>query len=232
MRLLITRPEPDATRTAVALRARGHEVLVAPVLATQTIEADFKPPYAAVLMTSANAARAASHQRFAGLRQLSVLAVGDRTAEAARASGFAIVESASGALPDLVRLISARVGKNSGRLLYLAGEDRSGDLGGDLAARGISVDTVVIYRAVAAERPPVALVQALMAGQLDGALHYSGRSVATLLRLARESGVLNPLINLAHYCLSEAAAAPLRDAGAERISVASHPDEAGLLDLI
>ena len=34
MRLLVTRPEPDATRTAETLRARGHDVLVAPLLAT------------------------------------------------------------------------------------------------------------------------------------------------------------------------------------------------------
>ena len=40
MRLLVTRPEPDATRTAETLRARGHDVLVAPLLATLTIAAE------------------------------------------------------------------------------------------------------------------------------------------------------------------------------------------------
>ena len=53
MRLLITRPEPDATRTAQALRQRGHEVLVSPLLSVQTIDADFAGPYGAVLMSSA-----------------------------------------------------------------------------------------------------------------------------------------------------------------------------------
>ena len=37
MRLLVTRPEPDNERTAAALRALGHEVMLAPLLA---IEAD------------------------------------------------------------------------------------------------------------------------------------------------------------------------------------------------
>lgn len=232
MRLLVTRPEPDATRTAQTLRARGHDVLVAPVLTTQSIEAEIKASYAAVLMTSVNAARAATRPHYANLRQLPVLAVGDRTAEAARASGFSIVESADGALPDLVQLIVTRFGKSSGRLLYLAGEDRAGDLAGDLATRGIGVDTAVIYRAVAAERLPAELAHALSAEQLDGALHYSPRSVATLLRLAAGAGALNTLLGLAHYCLSDAVAAPLRDAGARRISVAPHPDEAALLGLI
>jgi uroporphyrinogen-III synthase len=230
MRLLITRPEPDATRAANVLRERGHVVLVAPVLTAQTIETEIKGPYAAVLMTSVNAARAAS--RYGKLHQLPVFAVGDRTAEAARASGFSIVESAGGALPELMQLIAVRVGSNSGRLLYLAGEDRSGDLAGDLAARGIEVDTAVVYRAVAAERLPIELAQPLAAGQLDAALHYSPRSVATLLRLAEQAGALNALLNLAHYCLSEAVAVLLRDAGARRISVAARPDETALLGLI
>jgi uroporphyrinogen-III synthase len=232
MRLLITRPEPDATRTAQALRARGHHVLVAPVLVTQTIETEIGGPHAAVLMTSANAARAGAHPRYGKLHLLPVFAVGDRTAEAARASGFSIVESAGGALPELMQLIAARVGSNSGRLLYLVGEDRSGDLAGDLAGRGIEVDTAVVYRAVAAERLPVELAQPLAAGQLDAALHYSPRSVATLLRLAEQAGALNALLNLEHYCLSDAVAVLLRDARARRISVAARPDETALLGLI
>jgi uroporphyrinogen-III synthase len=230
MRLLVTRPEPDARRSANLLRARGHDVLVAPVLTTQTVDADIRGPYAALLMTSANAARAAAHD--ADLRQLPVFAVGERTAEAARAGGYASVVSAGGALPELVQLIATRPGGRSGRLLYLAGEDRAGDLGSELAAHGITVDTVVVYRAVAAEKLPVELGDALTAGELDGALHYSPRSVATLLRLAGEADALNALLNLEHYCLSEAVAAPLREAGAEHIAIAPRPDETALFGLI
>src|SRR3954447_12622921 len=82
MRLLVTRPEPDATRTAETLRARGHEVLVAPLLATLTIAADFAGPYDAVLMTSANAARAlAAHPRAGEVTRLPCFTVGSRSAE-------------------------------------------------------------------------------------------------------------------------------------------------------
>ena len=137
MRLLVTRPEPDAEGTAQALRRRGHEVLVAPLLRTEMVEAEFGGPYGGVLMTSANAARAVGrHARFDALRMLPVLAVGDRTAEAARAAGFANVESSAGALPDLVRLASARARAGSPPLLHLAGEDRAGDLAGALRRVG------------------------------------------------------------------------------------------------
>ena len=58
--------------------------------ASQTIEADFGGPFDAVLMTSANAARAvAAHPRAANSRGFRAFTVGDRSAEAARAAGFA-----------------------------------------------------------------------------------------------------------------------------------------------
>jgi len=233
MRLLITRPEPDAARTAQTLRAQGHDVLVAPLLSMQTIEADFARRYDAVLMTSANAARAiAAHRQLAELRALPAYVVGSRTAEAPREAGFASVESADGALPDLIRLVAARFAGSSARLLYLAGEDRAGDLAGELAAHGIAVDTVVIYRAVAAEGLPVDLVHALSNARLDGAVHYSRRSVTTLIELSRSAGVLNAVLNLVHYCLSAEVAMPLGEAGAERISVAPRPVEAALIALL
>ena len=61
-------------------------------------------------------------------------------------------------------------------LLYLAGEDRSGDLPGALAAVGRSVTTVVVYRAVKADKFPPAIVASLSAGQIEGVLHFSRRS--------------------------------------------------------
>jgi uroporphyrinogen-III synthase len=230
MRVLITRPEPDATRTAQSLRSRGHEVIVAPLLRTEAIAADVSGDFAAVLMTSANAARSiAAHPQFASLRSLPVLAVGDRTADAARQAGFAQVDSAAGALPDLVRLASRFAGR---RLLYLAGEDRAGDLAAELARHRVTVDTAVIYRAVAAEALPAEAAQALAAGRIDAALHYSRRSAETLLRLAERAGLLNAVLSLAHYCLSDAVAVPLREAGAGQVLVATSPAEAQLLDLV
>src|SRR5262245_11013669 len=128
MRLLLTRPEPDAARSAALLRGRGHTVLVAPLTRFEPIAADFAGPFVAVLMTSANAARAAArHTRIDELRTLPVFAVGKRSAEAAHEAKFANVTSADGALGDLVRLASARLPRGA-RALYLAGEDRAGDV--------------------------------------------------------------------------------------------------------
>jgi len=230
MRILLTRPEPDGSRSAARLRASGHDVILAPLMRSEMLQADFDGPFAAVLITSANAARAAAaHPRFAELSRLPVLAVGDHSAEAAHAAGFAEVVSAQGALDDLVRLAAAR--SANARLLYLAGEDRAGDLAAELAGRGVDVETAVVYRAVAVTALPRELTQALGTNQLEAVLHYSRRSAATLLHLAAAAGAVNALLGLAHYCLSDAVAVPLREAGAKRIVVAPDPSESSLFGL-
>ena len=230
MRLLVTRPEPDAARTARALRERGHDAVVAPLLRMEPIAAEFGGPFAAVVTTSANAARAImSHARISELTALPLLAVGARSADAARAAGFVDVRSADGALPELVRLIAGEVQRGA-QLLYLAGEDRAGDLAGDLARHGIAVETAVIYRVTAADALPGELAAVIQT--LEGALHYSRRSAKTLLRLAERAGLLAPVLGLTHYCLSEEIARVLRAAGATRIHVSARPDETALLSLI
>ena len=232
MRLLVTRPEPDGARTGSALRARGHAVLLAPLLRLEAVDADIADaPYGGVVMTSANAARAiASHSRHAALAALPVFAVGRRSAEAARAAGFCDVRSADGDKADLVALLREEYQAQRGPLLYLAGEDRAGEF--DLAASGAEVVTAVVYRAVAAEKFPDAVAAALAAGALDGVLHFSRRSAETYIACARRASLLAPALAPVKYCLSAVVAEPLAAAGAAAVRIAPRPDEAALLELV
>ena len=233
MRLLLTRPEPDNERTAATLRALGHQVTLAPLLRIETIAgADLgAPPWGAILLTSANGARAiAAHPRRGELMALPVLTVGQGSAEAARAAGFSEVVSADGDGCDFVRLAAGRLAGARLPLLYLAGEERARDLAAELAAHGLSVRTVVVYRAAKmAELPSVARI-ALEQGRIDGVLHFSRRSVESYLDCGR--GLIEQALAPVHYCLSARAAEPLRSAGARSIRVAAQPDEARLLALV
>src|SRR5262249_39858447 len=191
VRVLLTRPEPDGERTATALRARGCEVLLAPLLAVAPVESAElgSGPWQAVAMTSANAARAVkTHPRLVELLRLPVFTVGRHTAEAARAIGFAAVTSADGNAQDLARLIGVLHG-GEGAVLYLAGEARAGDLAGDAARYGVKVDTVVIYRAVALSRFPPLVQTALTAGHVDAVLHFSRRSAEVYIGCANTAGI-------------------------------------------
>lgn len=233
MRILITRPQADAARTAAALRARGHEVVIAPLLDLEFLSdaALGAGPWTALLVTSANAVRAfASHKRRDELRGSKVFTVGDRTAQAMRDCGFADVVSAAGNVNDLAALIAARL-QPPARLLYLAGEERSGDLAGLLRSKNFAVDTVLVYRAVTIGALPRAAAAALARG-LDGVFHFSRRSAEAYLDAARHSGLLQDALGKpVHYCLSGRIAEPLRDAGAANVRIAARPDEAALIEL-
>jgi uroporphyrinogen-III synthase len=234
MRILLTRPELQGERTAAALRARGHDVIHSPLLRIETIaDANIgNGPWTAVAMTSANAAHAIStHRRKGELLGLPVFVVGERTQEAARSAGFANVQAAQGGVDELAELIVARSATKAA-ILYLAGEDRAGDLGGALKAAGYSVSVAVVYRAVAETALSPIVVGALKADAIGAVLHFSPRSAVTFAELAVAMvGPLNTL-NCKHFCLSSAVAEPLAAAGARQVFVATHPREAAMLQLI
>jgi uroporphyrinogen-III synthase len=253
VRLLVTRPEPDAERTAAALRHAGHQVDLAALLRIETI-ADAQlgtGPWSALAVTSANALRAiASHPRRADLEGLRVFAVGRRTAAAARAAGFADVVAAGGDVQAMAQRLREWAqgeqgehgeqdesnGEQEGRerdpLLYLAGQDRSGDLAGDLAAAGHRVRTVAVYRAIKADRFPPAIDAALAAGQIEGVLHFSRRSAEAYVDCARAAALLERALVPVHYCVSRQIAEPLAAAGAKDVRIAAVPHERALIELI
>jgi len=234
VRLLLTRPAADAQKSAAALRARGHEAIIAPLLDIEILsDAELGAgPWTAVLVTSANAVRAiTAHARRGELRSITVFAVGDRSAQAMRDTGFGDVISAGGDVADLATLVAARFNPPA-RLLYLAGEERSGDLAGLLRSRKFAVDTVLVYRAVTAATLPRHAVDAITGG-IDGVLHFSRRSAEAYRDAALNAGLAEAALqNLTHFCLSARIAEPLRAAGATRIRIAARPDEAALLDLL
>lgn len=241
MRLIVTRPETEAERTAAALRALGHAAEIAPLMCIETVaDAALGPgPWSALLITSANAVKAAhAHARREELFGLRVFAVGARTAAAASAAGFRDVAVGGANVAELTQRVRAwgqQKGAERGArhpLLYLAGEDRSRDLAAELSGAGETVHTVTVYRAVKAERFPPALAAALTAGEIGGALHFSRRSAEAYLDCARAAALLDCALRVAHYCLSAEVAVPLSAAGARDVRIAPRPEEAALMVLI
>ncbi|HEU4660322.1 MAG TPA: uroporphyrinogen-III synthase [Pseudolabrys sp.] len=232
MRVVVTRPQPDGDRTAGALREHGHEVILAPLMRVETVDADLSGEFSAVIITSANALRAsAGREQFATLTRLPLFAVGARSAAVAREHGFGTVISAHGDAKSLVRLIAARCATASAPLLYLAGEDRAADLEGELAQKGIPAKTAVVYRAVTVAFPPV-LGEALRAGNVDAILHFSARSAENYLRGAQNAGLLTEALAPRHLCLSAQVASSLAAAGPAKVEIAAAPNEAALLALV
>jgi uroporphyrinogen-III synthase len=232
MRVVLTRPQDDSERTAAVLRTKGHDVLIAPLLRVEPIDAKLTPAWGGIVITSANAVAAvASSAARDGLTKLPLYAVGKRTADAARAAGFTDIVTAGGDVRDLLRKIVARRADDKGPLLYLAGEDRSGDLIGDLAVRGIAAEMAVVYRAAAVPFS-VALIDALKAGEVEAVLHFSKRSAESYLAGAEAAQVAAQALETSHFCLSAQIAVPLQAAGAPRVVIAKRPDEAAMIELV
>jgi uroporphyrinogen-III synthase len=220
-RVLVTRPQPDADRTAARLAGRGHEAVVAPV--TAIAPTGLPRPHGdvdAIILTSAHAVPALTPG------DLPVFAVGARTAAAARQAGFREVHAAEGdalALAELVR----RTVPQGGTLLHPTARHRKAEPEATLTAAGYAVHVWETYEASAASALPDPVPHLLGAGRIDAALHYSRRSLAILVDLIEGGGLLVPFTALAHICLSADVAAPLSDLGITPV-IAAEPREDAL----
>ncbi len=225
MRLLLTRAAEDAARTRVLLEARGHRVVLSPVLRYTGTGASLpnEPPDAVV----ASSARAFVHAAAPAwdVASLPLYLVGQRTRDAARDAGFSgptSVTATAVALAAALRPVPPQ------HLLYLAGVDRKAELEAALAGGPHRLDVVETYAAQAATALRPEAIAVLRDGQIDAVLHFSRRSAAIFRRLAEATGL--DLRRPAHLCLSADVAAVF--AGFPHLRVAAEPDEVALLALV
>jgi uroporphyrinogen-III synthase len=240
LRALITRPEDDAAPLAAALNQRGIDTAIEPLLSIRTLEdagIDLKGVQA-LLFTSANGVRSfaelASARGLGNWRGIDVLAVGDATARAARAAGFAAVESAAGSVESLAKLAADKLDPRNGALFHAAGSAVAGDLSGLLGARGFEVRRSMIYEARPAESLSPATTAALETGAYDLVLFFSPRTAATFVGLAQAAGdkAVAGCRNAAALCLSPAVAEAVAPLPFRSVESAGHPDLPSMLQLV
>lgn len=231
-RLLVTRPVADAERFADALRARGIEAVIAPVLSIE-IDQDAAPDVdtaTALAVTSVNGLRA-----FASLsprRDLPVFAVGARTAAAAQAAGFTVAATGDGGVEDLAAVIAGAGLPDGAHLYHPCGRDRAGDLPGLLVARGITCRQESLYAAEKAEQLPEAAADSLTAGTVDGAAFFSPRSARHFATLVKRAGLADRCVLLTAFCLSPSVAAAAAELEWRQIMAAAAPSADALLEVI
>jgi uroporphyrinogen-III synthase len=227
-RVLVLRAAEDAARTAEKLRARNCLAVISPVLEIAATGAAIPcGDYDAVIVTSAKGVEFANDAR--SLRGWPLHAVGEKTAEAARALGFPpdiVAGNAEAILPRLLKRYPS-----ASHFLYLAGRDRQPILEAGLRDAGHEVHTVEVYEARAARALAAEAVSDIATRRVVAALHYSRRSAEIFLALARDAGIADALHNMQHFALSGHVAAPLRTLGLDTL-VAAKPDEEHLLSLL
>ena len=221
-KIIVTRPLADSTLLAGTLRDRGYEVVLAPLIEINARADVIIPPlpYQAVCLTSANAAR---HLPSSVARSLSVFTLGAQSAAAAFGAGFNHVEAKGGNVDGLAANIIACLKPERGPILYISGNETSGDVAATLRDARFNVTKVITYDAV----PQVLLMSESEIRDCDVVLLYSTRTakiwVSEMQRL-----MLFP--RLTHICLSKQIMEVLPETWRRRAAAA--PTEVSLLELI
>ena len=230
MRILITRPEREARALAERVKRLGHEPVVESLLEIHPLRSLPNGDFAgvqALLFTSTNGVKA-----FASAyaeRRFPVYAVGDSTAEAARAAGFAEAHSAAGDVRDLAALVIARLKPSRGALLHARGAAAARDLAAALQAEGFEVKSLVLYEAQPVRSLSPGLAHEIAARRIDVACFFSPRTAEAFVRLMDGAGLSAQASGITALALSEAVAQRLAVLCWRRILVAERADLESLI---
>jgi uroporphyrinogen-III synthase len=235
MRVLIIRPEREATALATALAERGHTPVIAPLFRLEFLHppAEFSAALAscqAVLLTSANGARAlaeASEQR-----GRPILAVGDTTANTAEGLGFSAVTSAAGDGAALAELVRQRLDPKDGPLLHVSGREVAADLGALLEPAGFDVKRFTLYDAREETALPDSARAALEARALDVVTFFSPRAASVFASMVEDAGLTANLHGVTAIAISPAALAPAAGLPFKAVVAAERPSRQAVLDEI
>jgi uroporphyrinogen-III synthase len=227
LRIWITRALPAAEATAERVREMGHAPLVDPLMEVSALHAvaDLSG-IAALAFTSANGVRA--FQAASPERDLTVFAVGEATAKAARDAGFTRVQASAGDVRTLSAMIGGQAADIHGMVLHLSAREPADDLSSLLTRRNVPSRRLDLYETV--EIMPDSALASL--AEIDVVLVHSpkaGRRLAALLAL-----MINDFEGdgPTFCCISANTAEPLVLLGLEKVRIAAFPDEAGVLKLI
>ncbi len=214
--VLVLRPEPGNTATCRAARAIGLDAIAAPLSvyaprAWSSPDADWHG-----LLIGSAAVFAHGGPELAALRGRPVHAVGQATARAAIAAGFAVASVGSGGLQSVVASLPA------GRYLRLTGAVH---VPLDLPA-GVMVTDVVVYAADPAPLRPE--ITALLRGKATLALLHSAEAARHFVQQCAAHDV--PRQSIALACLAPRIAAAAGE-NWQVLEIAQSPDDEALLSL-
>jgi uroporphyrinogen-III synthase len=236
MRVVVTRPENSARRTAERLQDLGHRPVLLPLTKAihhpEVAEAALAGPHAALAVTSAETLRVLSllGERLTPFLGRTLYAVGETTAKAAEEAGFRDIRSGAGTGAELAELIAGYALDLDAPLLYLAGQPRSPKFEDGIHAKGVPFVTAEVY-----EMTPIAYDEAfirdiLLDPPVDAVLLYSRENARLFCDFAAPH--LKELASAQFVCLSDNVAEIIPREFHRNIKIASHPDEDGIFALL
>jgi uroporphyrinogen-III synthase len=230
--VLVTRPQPGATKTAERLLGNGFLPLVLPL--TKIVPLPVKTPkgkFDAVAVTSANALRQAPDKVLQPFLALPCFVVGEATAAAARARGFETVTTGDRDGGSLAQTVGEELCSGA-RILYVTGRVRAPDFEHALRKLGMHFRSLMSYDTVLVSYTTEFLIEFFDKGKIDYSLLYSRWGAEEFLRLISQTEIVHRFDNTLIFCLSSRVANALAGVDKALVHVAGRPDEDALFDLL
>lgn len=237
---LVTRPQPDAEKTARLLEAAGYTAMVAPMLEiTPATEApQLLPPLLTdqpvILITSANGVRALA--TLTANRDMPLLTVGQASANTAQSLGFIHVTPADATLGGDVHGLHQHIRQHyrpgTTSFLHISGQETAGDLHQLLQEDGYQASRCTAYRAIPTPALPAAVQDGLHQKAFAGIVFYSPRTAQRWMELVAHHQLTESLRHSQAYCLSARVRDALQPLLWQSCHVAAYPTQDALLALI
>ena len=234
MRVLVTRPEPGATCTAQRLARAGHTPVMLPLTEIRPLPVIPSPEArqaTAVVLTSASAVRLADDVLLAALTDKPCFAVAERTAELARARGFADVTVGPGDAKGLADLVLRRT-EPASRLAYLCGRLRRDTLERLLHDAGRHCTAIETYETCDLDYTGEALRTCLGTEPIDAVLLYSRHAAERLGALWSEGNMPECAQSARLICVSPRTADGTTVIHGRRVSIAVEPHEEAMFAIL
>jgi uroporphyrinogen-III synthase len=230
--VLVTRPQPAAAEFAEKLRHAGFNAYVAPLMEYAEVAAEIPDLSACQALVFTSMQGVQGFTKRSAQRDLPVLAVGDATAAAATAAGFANVYSAKGDSSDVANLIRAEA-KPLGlkKILHVCSEDTADSISAGTSALGVEVVRLPVYKALHVDHLTEEAANAIKRGLIDGVTLFSARTAANFVRILKKD-FPNSSPRLEVVCISERVAEKLKGLPWRCIHVAHRPTIESVMDVL
>ncbi len=234
MRLLVTRPEPEAHALAHEVRGLGHEPALQPLLEFQSLDFDQAQlsSAGALVFTSGNALRALREKRgLSGIERIPVFCAGSQTARRLQEAGFQTVAATADTAEELASRIISQASRGA-KLIHVTGEHQAFDLAGALAREGLQLSTLHVYVMKAREAFDSGVAGDLRSGASGGVILMSPRTAEIFVALCRKHELLESAKALRYFGLAESVAKKLKPLEPAHVNIAAKPNREALLALI
>lgn len=234
MRVLVTRPQPGARKTAEKLKGLGFDPVVLPLTrieALRPVEWPDKIDHSALAITSPNAARHAPEELLSRIRHLPAYAVGTSTGAEARSRGLTVVDEGAGDAARMVDIVAGSVAAGAA-VLILCGRLRRNVLEQGLLDAGLRPNPVETYDTIPLKPTQVEADRVLGGVPVEAGLFYSAAAAEQFSGLHDHGATRQLLSGMTPIAISARVADCLPASFRRRARIAREPTEEAMLSLL